>query len=98
MLALFSALTTATGIVLLSVWTVGMGIDNILGAATWGLGFIFLGLAVDNRGLLGLVQGSTGVTILSLACLQNMVSPDFTIATGALLASWVAVVIYRQLP
>ena len=97
MLALLGALTTATGIVLLSVWMVGMGIDNILGAASWGLGFIFLGLAVDNRGLLALMQVSTGVTMLSLASLQNIVSPDFTIASAVLLATWAAAVIYRQL-
>jgi len=97
MLALLSALTTAIGIILLSVWMVGMGIDNILGAATWGLGFIFLGLAVDNRGPLALLQASSGVILLSLACLQNIVSPDFTIAAGVLLATWVAATIYRQL-
>ena len=97
MLALLSALTTATGITLLSVWMVGMGIDNILGVATWGLGFMFLGLAVDSRGLKAFLQLSTGVALLSLACLQNIVSPDFTIASGVLLATWVAVVVFRQL-
>jgi hypothetical protein len=97
MLALLSALTTAIGIVLLSIWMVGMGIDNFLGAATWGLGFIFLGMAVDNRGSLALIQASTGVAMLSLACLQSGVSSDFTIASGVLLATWVAHIIYRQL-
>jgi hypothetical protein len=97
MLAFLGALTTATGIVLLTVWMVGMGIDSILGASTWGLGFAFLGLAVDSRGLTAYLQSSTGVALLGLACLQNFVSPDFTIASGVLLATWVLVVMYRQL-
>ena len=97
MLALLSALSAATGIVLLSVWVAGMEISNILGAATWGLGFVFLGLAVDNREQTARWQLVTGLALLSLAALQYTVSPDFTIASGVLLAIWVAVGMFRQL-
>lgn len=97
MLAMLSALSAATGIVLLSVWVAGMEINNIIGAATWGLSFIFFGLAVDNRKRIALWQLLTGIALLSFALLQNFVSPDFTIATGVLLAIWVAVGMFRQL-
>ena len=48
-LAMLSAVTAATAIVLISVWAVGMGINDILGAGSWGLAFIFLGLNHADR-------------------------------------------------
>lgn len=88
-LVFLGALTTATAIVLLSVWMAGVEISNIIGAGTWGLGFIYLGLAVDNHKPTAIFQLATGIALLVLAWLQHTVSPDFTIVSGVLLATWV---------
>jgi hypothetical protein len=96
-LALLSAVTVATAIVMLSVWVAGMEVTAILGASTWGVGFIFLGLAVDNREPTALLQLGTGVALLVLAWLQNTVSPDYTIVSGVVLATWLAVAVFRRL-
>ena len=96
-LAALSAITAATAIILLFIWVAGMETNNIAGAATWGLAFIFLGLAVDNREPTALLQFATGVALLILAVLHSSISPDFMIASGVLIASWLAVVIFRQL-
>jgi hypothetical protein len=97
MLAALGALTAATAIVLLSVWVAGMEETAILSASTWGVGFVFLGLAVDNREPTALWQLLTGVALLGLAWLQNTVSPDFTIVSGILVATWVADGLFRRL-
>ena len=96
-LALSSAGLTAIAIITLSVWAAGLEIDTYLGVSTWGMGFIFLGLAVDNHGRTALFQLITGVALLVLALLQNSLSPDFSIISGVLLATWVAVVLFKRL-
>ena len=95
--ALTSAGLAAIAVITLSVWAAGMEIHMFLGVSTWGLGFIFLGLAVDNSGRVALFQLVTGVAFLVLALLQNSVSPDFIIVTGVILATWVAVVLFKRL-
>ena len=95
-LAVLSAVTAATAVVLLSVWVAGMEMSNISGATTWGLAFIFIGLAVDNRAPTAILQLATGVALLVLAWLQNSISADFTIASGVLVAAWLAAVIFRS--
>jgi len=97
LLALLSAVTVATAFVLLSVWVAGMATDNLIAASTWGMGFIFLALASDNRQLIAILQLTTGVALIGLALLQITVSPDFTIISGALLSTWVAFTVFRQL-
>ncbi len=96
-MALTCAGLAAIVIITLSVWAAGLEINTYLGLGTWGLGFIFLGLAVDNSGRVALFQLITGVSFLILALLQNSVSPDFIIVSGALLATWVAVVLFNRL-
>ena len=96
-LALSCAGLTAVAIITLSVWAAGMDITIYLGVSTWGMGFIFLGLAVDNHGRATLFQLITGVALLVLALLQNSVSPDFIIISGVLLATWVAVALFKRL-
>jgi len=88
---------TAILIITLSVWAAGMEINMYLGVSTWGLGFIFLGLAMDNQGRAALFQLITAVALLVLALLQNSVSPDFMIVSGVLLATWIAVIIFKRL-
>lgn len=95
-LALMSAVLVAATIITLSVWAAGMEINAFLGAGTWALAFVFLGLAVDNRGMTAILQMLSGLTLLVLALLQNYVSPDFLIVSGTLLASWVAAVLFNR--
>ena len=96
-LALTFAGLAAIAVITLSVWAAGLEINTYLGLSTWGLGFIFLGLAVDNHGRIALFQLVTGAAFLVLALLQNSVSPDFIIVSGVLLAIWLAAVIFKRL-
>jgi len=96
-LAVLSAVVAASAVVMLSVWVAGLEISNILGASTWGLGFIFLGLAIDNSEPTAFLHLLTGVALLVLAWLQNTVSPDYNIVSGVLVALWVAVAVFRWL-
>lgn len=96
-LALLSAVTVATAFVLLSVWLTGVLAGNLIGAGTWGLGFIFLGLAADNRGRTSLLQLLTGVVLLGLALLQAIVSPDFIYISSAVVTVWIALTVFRLL-
>lgn len=95
-LASMSAVLVAASIITLSVWAAGTEVNLFLGAGTWALAFIFLGLAVDNRERTALLQMMTGLALLVLALLQNFVSPDFLIVSGTLVASWVAAIIFKR--
>jgi len=96
-LALLAAIATAAAVVMLSVWAAGLEMNGILGASSWGLGLVFLGLAVDNREPRALLQLVTGLALLVLAWLQAYVSPEYIIASGSLLAVWVAASLFKQL-
>ena len=96
-LALLSAVSAAAAVVLLSVWVAGAEVSDLLGAGTWGVGFIFLGLAVDNREPVALLQLITGVALLILAGFGTFLSADFLIASGLLLATWVAAGLFKFL-
>ena len=95
-LALISAVLVAASIITLSVWAAGMEVNVFLGAGAWALAFIFLGLAVDNRKRIAILQMMTGLALLVLALLQSYVSPDFLIVSGTLVASWVAAIIFKR--
>ena len=95
--ALLSAVTSAVAIILLSVWATGSGLTAVLGAGTWGISFVFLGMAVDSRKPAALLQLSTGLTLMVLAWLQYRVSPEFMILTGVLMAAWVSVGLFKRL-
>lgn len=96
-IALMVAAFAAALFITLTVWIAGLEISAYLGASTWGMGFIFLALAVDNRGRAALFQMLTGVVLLVLALLQNSISPDFIIVAGALLSVWLGVVLFKHL-
>ena len=96
-LALLIAVTAATAFALISVWVAAVLTVDLIDAGTWGLGFIFLGLATDNRRRTAILQLITGIVLLGLALLQAIVSPDFTIVSGAVVTSWVAFTVFRQL-
>lgn len=95
--ALAWALLVATTIITLSVWAAGLEITAMLGVGTWGTGFIFLGLAVDNQGTVARLQAMTGIILAVLALLQNSVSPGFIIVSGVLLAAWLGALLLRHL-
>jgi len=94
---LMSAVLTAAAIITLTVWLAGAEFSVFMGASTWGLGFIFLAMAMDRRGRLALLQAFSGGTFLVLALLQKSVSPDFGIFAGVLVAAWVVVALYKRL-
>lgn len=95
MAASLCALLGASILIMLFVWAAGTNMGIFLGVATWGLGFVFLGVALDNRGPLALSQAMTGVALLALALSQSKISPDFVIVSGILLAAWVAVGLFQ---
>ena len=96
-LAMLSAATAVVAIVIFFVWVATLEMSDVLGAGIWGTGFIFFGLAVDNREPKAFLQLITGVFLLALAWLQTNVSPDFAIVSGALVAGWVATAVYKRL-
>jgi hypothetical protein len=96
-LATLSAITAATAIVLLSVLAAGVEFTNIIAASNWALGFVFLALAVDNRNSKSVLQLLSGLALIGLAWLQANVSSDYSIASGVLVATWVAISLFRQL-
>ena len=97
LMALMSAVLMATVIVILAVWMAGMQFNGFLAASSWALGFSFLAMAIDRGGRLAFLQVVTGGSLLTLAFLQNSISPDFGILAGILVAVWVAVALYRRL-
>jgi hypothetical protein len=96
-LALLAAAAAAAAIVLLSVWAAGLEAVGVASAATWGLGFVFFGFAVDNRGAAALLQLATGAALLALAWLQFSIAPNYAIAAGLLISGWVAVGLFGRL-
>lgn len=96
-MALTWAGVTAFTLIALSVWTAGMEISTYLGAGSWGLGFIFLALALDNDKKHARYQAMTGAVLLILALLQSSVSPGFMIISGAILAAWLAGAVFKRL-
>jgi hypothetical protein len=87
-LSLAVAVVVAGALVTLSVWLAGRAFGPLLAACTWGLGFVFLGSAVDSRGWSTVFRGVTGVALSALALFQDRVSADFVIVSGVLLAAW----------
>ncbi len=94
-LTLAVAVLTAAVVITLAVWSAGMGANPVLGVATWGLGFIFLGLAVDSQGLPALLRTATGVALLVLAVLQAQLSANLIIVSGVLLAAWAGFIVLK---
>lgn len=95
-LGLAVAIAVTAALVTFSVWLAGKPAGPLLAACTWGLGLVFLGLAVDSRGLRAVFLGMTGLALPALALLQDRVSPDFVIISGVLLAAWAGQGILRR--
>jgi len=96
-MALMYAGLAAAVVMTLSIWAAGLGINTFLGVSTWAMAFVFLAVAVDSRGPLAFFQMTSGVALLTIALLQNSVSPDFFLLSGVLLATWVAFAVFKRL-
>ena len=96
-LALLSAVTVATGFILLSVWLSALGAAAVASAALWGMALVFFGLALDSPKPKAALQLLTGVALVTLAWLQHAVSAEFLIVSGALIAAWAVVAIFDRL-
>jgi hypothetical protein len=95
--ALLAAVMSATALVAVFVWVASIASNDVISGGTWGLGLIFFGLATDSRKRAAIWQLTTGVALLVLAFLQVAVSPDFTLVSGAIVTTWVAVTVFRRL-
>ena len=96
-LALWVAVGMATMVVLSSIALAGSAAGSVIGAGTWALALGFFAMAVDAEGRKGLLQASSGLLLIGFAWLQNTVSPDYTIATGILMAAWISVAVFKRL-
>lgn len=96
-LAFSGTVMAVTILVLLFAWVVSMATNNLVAAGTWGLGFIFLGLATDSPRRSAILQLAMGIALLVLALLQVAVWPGFALVSGALITTWVALMVFRQL-
>ena len=96
-LALLSAVAAAAAVMLSATWVAGLENRDVVSAGIWGVGIIFLGIAVDNHSPRAFLQLATGVALLVLAWLQTTTSPDFVIVSGGLVASWVAISLFKRL-
>lgn len=96
-MALAYAFLTAAMVITSCVFVAGLEINTFLEVSTWGMGFIFLAMAVDSEGLHAKLQAVTGIALLAIALLQNLVAPDFFFVTGTLLASWLAFAVFKRL-
>ena len=95
-MALLSAVLAGAALITLFVLLAGTEISPFIGAGTWGTGFIFLGLSLDNNGKVALFQVISGVALLVLGLLQTSVSADFIIVSGAILATWAGALFFRR--
>lgn len=96
-LALLGAVSVAITIVMLSVWVAGTPMQAIYSASTWGIGLVFLAMAVDSSFSEAFLRAVSGLGLLILAWLQGSVSADFTVVTGMLIALWAATSLFRRL-
>ena len=96
MLAVLGALAVAISVILMSIWLATLDIKPLLGAGTWAVAFIFFALAFDKRGAAALLLAITGAALVVLAWLQNTMTADYVIVSGVLLATWIAVAVFKQ--
>jgi hypothetical protein len=96
MLAILGALAVAISVILMSIWLATLDIKPLLGAGTWAVAFIFFALAFDKRGAAALLLAITGAALVVLAWLQNTMTADYVIVSGVLLATWIAVAVFKQ--
>lgn len=89
-LVVLSSAVLVFAFILLSVWASGLGVMNIVSAASGGMAAVFLALAIDSRPRKAVLQALTGLALAVLAWLQFAVAPEWVIASAILLAPWLA--------
>ena len=69
-----------------------------LQATLWTLGFVFLGLAIESEKPANLFALATGITLPVLAMLSSFVAVEIAVVATALVATWIAALIYAISP
>ncbi|MFT5140838.1 MAG: hypothetical protein ACI9H8_001628 [Lysobacterales bacterium] len=95
-LRVLAALLPAIVVGVLTVWAISSGFVDHASAVYWGLGFIFLALAVENEGRLAKMLGGSGVILMAFAWLSSRIAPEFGVLAGFILMAWVAIPILRR--
>jgi hypothetical protein len=90
--------TVIAGVVLVAgIWSaLTPAAAQILAAATWGAGFVFVALSIDASIRRAVPYVITGVALPALAVLGSSVSGLFSVLAVALLAGWVAAWLARR--
>ena len=96
-LVVLSAAVLVSALILLSVWVSGLGVPNIVSAASWGIAVMFLAFAIDSRPRKAVLQLLTALALVTLAWLQLTVAPEWAIASALLLAPWLAASVVKRL-
>jgi hypothetical protein len=78
----------ATVTMILALWASYQGSPEVVAAAGFTSGFVFLGAAVDNKGKAALLQLATGVALMFLGWATFSLSTEFIIISGLLVVAW----------
>lgn len=93
----FTALVPALAVIIGSAWAIANpNLETFLLASLWGVGFIFLTLAIDSKKKTFGPLLATGMALPVLALLSSRVAGEFAIVAAALVATWVAVSILKR--
>lgn len=95
LLALTGILLSAV-VVLLAAWAATHGALLLLGAVSVGLGFVFIGLALEARHELAAALALTGVFLPVLGAMATSVAPEFGVLAGALASGWIVYLALRR--
>jgi hypothetical protein len=90
--ALLPALITAV----ITIWAISSGFGAYVSAAYWAIGLIYLALAVETEGRIGVMLGSSGAILMGLAWLSSRVALEFGVLAGFVVAVWVVVPILNR--
>ena len=94
---LLLASVPALAIIVGSAWVVSnFAIINVMQAALSASGFIFLALALDARSGKSIALALTGICLPLLALLSFHVLPEFAIVAAAIIAAWMAALIFNR--
>ena len=96
-LVVLSAAVLVSALILLSVWVSGLGVSNIVSAASWGIAVMFLAFAIDSRPRKAVFQSLTALALVVVAWLQLVFAPEWVIASALLLAPWLAASLVKRL-
>jgi hypothetical protein len=94
---MFMAVVPAIAIITASAWLItAPDLVVYLQASLWALGFVYLGLAIESEESAMIASLATGIALPVLALLSSRVAVELAILAAALVAGWVAVVIFRR--